>query len=65
MYLVTENLPRVNPVVMNYKIILRNISQRRGQQGIVLRGQTAFSVIIRGGRKMEKHGLDMQGYEQG
>ena len=46
MYLVSGNLPRVNPVVMNYIIILRNIGQRRGQQGIVLRGQTAFSVII-------------------
>ena len=36
------------------------------QQGIVLCGQTIFSIIsICGGRETEKQGLDMRGYVQG
>ena len=58
MYFSPENLPGVNPVVINYKI-------RIGQQGIVLRSQTAFSVFICGGRKTEEYGVDIRGYMQG
>ena len=45
----SENLPGVNSVVMIYRIKYIRI----GQRGIVLHGQTAFSVIIHGGRKMK------------
>ena len=43
MYFSAENPPGVNPEVMNYKI---TIGQQLGQQGIVLRGQTAFPLIF-------------------
>ena len=32
---------------------------RRDRYHIILHGQTAFSVIICGGKKTEKHGMDM------
>ena len=58
MYFSGEYLLEVSPVVMNYKMGI-------GQWLIVLRGQTTFSIIICGGRKTEKHSLDMRGYVQG
>ena len=50
---------------MNHKI--RHNQIRIGQQAIVLRGQTDFSVsyYIFGGRKTEKHDMNMREYVQG
>ena len=60
MYFSAENLPEVGPVVMNYK--MKHII-RIGQRGIVLYGQTIFSIInYCGSRKTKKHGLDMRDY---
>ena len=63
MYFSAENLPKVSPVMMNYKMRHNRIDQR----GIVLCDQTIFPLLanICGGRKTEKHGLDMQGYCKG
>ena len=58
----SKDIPGVNPVVMNCKI--RQIGLQRGQRGIVVHDQTAFSVIC-GGIKTGKHSLDMRGYVQG
>ena len=61
----SENLPGINPVVMNYKIrhnknrpVMRPV-----RYGLVWPDH--FSVIICGGRKMVKQDLDMLGYMQG
>ena len=61
----SENIPEINPVMMNYKLDMIRMGRQQGQWGVALHGQTAFSVIICSGRKMEKHGLDMWGYLQG
>ena len=61
-YFSAENLPEVSPVVMNYK--MRHNKNWPARYSIVWPDH--FSVInICGGRKMEKHGLDMQDYVQG
>ena len=49
-------------MVMKYKI---RHNKNQPVRYIVLRCQTAFSVIICGGRETKKHGLDMRGYMQG
>ena len=52
----------VSPVVMNYK--MRHNKNRPARNSLVWLDH--FSVIsICGGRKTEKHGLDMRGYVQG
>ena len=57
MYFSAENLPRVNPVVMNYKTT--HSKTRPVKYSLVW--PYRFSIIICGGRKTEKHGLDMRG----
>ena len=64
MYFSEENLhsPEVSTVVMNYK--MRHNKNRPAKDSLVWLDH--FSVInICGGRKKEKHGLDMRGYVQG
>ena len=64
MYFSVENLhsPEVSPVVMNYK--LRHNKNLPVRDSLVW--PDLFSIInICGGRKTEKHGLDLQGYVQG
>ena len=61
MYFSAENLPGVNPVAMNYK--MRHNKNWPAKYSIVW--PYHFSVIVCGGRKMEKYSLDMRGYVQG
>ena len=59
---------RVNPVVHNElqdKTQLIRIGQRRGQRGIVLRDQTAFSLFVVAEKRENTLSLDMRGYVQG
>ena len=57
----SENLPGVNPMVMNYKI--RHNKNRPAKYGLAWPDR--FFVIICGSRKTVKYGLDMRGYVQG
>ena len=61
-YFSAENLLEFNPMVMNYKI--RHNNNKIGQRSTAVHGQTTLSITICGGRKMEKHDLDMRGYVQ-
>ena len=50
---ISQRTFRVNPVVINYKIQHNKNRLAMSKQGIVLCGQTAFSIIICGGRKTQ------------
>ena len=65
----SENLPGVNPVVMNYKI---RHNKSRSTMRLAMRPAKyslawpdCFFVIICSGSKTDKHGLDMWGYVRG
>ena len=60
-----ENLPGVNPVVMNYKKIHNKNRSATRPARYSLAWSNRFFIIICDGRKTEKHSLDIQGYMQG
>ena len=55
----------VNSVVMNYKIKHNKNQPATRPARYSLAFLTTYSVIVCGGRKTEKHGMDMRGYVKG